>query len=198
VVADAGDSQLAAVVPLAELTVRPIRGIDPSYRLVEVYGEMMAPVEPVDWAAAVALGQLALGHELVGASRKMLELAREHGLQRTQSGRPISQFQAVRHRLADTLLAIETADALLHAAWEDASPETAAMAKALAGRSARTVARHCQQVLAGIGFTTEHAFHRYFRRVYLLDQLFGSSRTITADHGRRLLADRRLPPLQPL
>ena len=54
-----------------------------------------------------------------------------------QFGRPISDFQAVRHRLADTLVAIEAAHAMLEAAWRDQSADTAAMAKALAGRGAR-------------------------------------------------------------
>jgi hypothetical protein len=199
VVVDAGGKQVAAVVPVAELTVRPISGMDPAYGLVAIKGDVaLADVEPVDWTSAVALGQLAVGHELIGASRKMLDLAREHALQRTQFGQPISQFQAIRHRLADTLVATETADALLAAAWLDGSSESAAMAKALAGRSARVVIGHCQQVLAGIGFTTEHDFHRYVRRALVLDQLLGSSRSLTEDHGRRLLADRKLPSLLPL
>ena len=62
---------------------------------------------------------------------------------------------------------------------------TAAMAKAIAGRSARTAARHCQQVLAGIGFTTEHALHRYVRRVLVLDELFGSARVAHPRPRRR-------------
>ena len=73
-----------------------------------------------------------------------------------------------------------------------------AMAKASAGRSARTAARHCQQVLAGIGFTTEHPLHRSVRRVLVLDGLFGSARTLTAALGEDLLATRQLPPLLPL
>ena len=72
------------------------------------------------------------------------------------------------------------------------------MAKAVAGREARTAARHCQQVLAGIGFTTEHPFHLYFRRVLVLDALFGTSRTLTRALGDDLLATRQLPPLLPL
>ena len=127
----------------------------------------------------------------------MLELAREHALERIQFGVPISSFQAVRHRLAETLVAIETADAVLDAAWLDGSPATAAMAKAVAGREARTAARHCQQVLAGIGFTTEHTFHRYVRRVLVLDALFGTSRTLTRSLGDDLLATRRLPRSSP-
>jgi alkylation response protein AidB-like acyl-CoA dehydrogenase len=128
----------------------------------------------------------------------MLELAREHALSRIQFDRPIATFQAVRHRLAETLVAIESADALLAAAWEDRSPDTAAMAKALAGRGARVASRHCQQVLAGIGFTTEHPFHRYARRVLVLDELFGSSRTLTKALGAELLTSGRLPAQLPL
>ena len=69
------------------------------------------------------------------------------------------------------------------------------MAKAFAGRSAHTATRHCQQVLAGIGFTTEHDFHHYVRRVLVLDQLFGTALSLTRDlgsHTRQLMA---LPPL---
>ncbi|MGA2932392.1 MAG: acyl-CoA dehydrogenase family protein, partial [Acidimicrobiales bacterium] len=77
-------------------------------------------------------------------------------------------------------------------------PTTASVAKALAGRGARTAARHCQQVLAGIGFTTEHEFHLYARRVLVLDELFGSSRSLTRELGAELLAARRLPLFAPL
>jgi len=128
----------------------------------------------------------------------MLELAREHALGRIQFGQPISAFQAVRHRLADTLVAVEGAEAALAAAWDSRSPEDAAMGKALAGRAALTAARHCQQVIAGIGFTTEHPFHRYFRRVLVLDQILGSARSLTRQLGAELLRTRRLPPLTPL
>ena len=93
---------------------------------------------------------------------------------------------------------IEAADAALGAAWEERSPQAAATAKALAGRGARTAARHCQQVLAGIGFTTEHDLHRYVRRVLVLDQLLGTDRTLTRELGEELLATRRLPELPPL
>jgi len=128
----------------------------------------------------------------------MLELAREHALDRIQFDRPIASFQAVRHRLAETLVAIEMADAALDGAWLDGSPVSAAMAKAVAGRSARTGMRHCQQVLAGVGFTTEHPFHRYARRVLVLDQLLGSSKALTKHLGTELLRTRQLPPLPPL
>ena len=199
VCATAGEKHVRATVPTGELAVRPVRGLDPWLGLAEVTGEAAAiGVEPVDWDAAVALGHLAVAHELLGASRTMLDLAREHALSRIQFGRPIAEFQAVRHRLADTLVAIETAAAVVDAAWDDGSAGTAAMAKALAGRGARTTARHCQQVLAGIGFTTEHPLHRSVRRVLVLDELLGAARTLTRELGGELLRTRRLPPLLPL
>jgi Acyl-CoA dehydrogenase, C-terminal domain len=200
VVPEPNGSHLLVEARTDSLTRRPVRGIDAALGLVEVTGVAGRPRElgPVDWAAAVALGQLAVGHELVGAARRMLELAREHALARVQFGRAIALFQAVRHRLADTLVAIETADALLGAAWLNGSPRTAAMAKAVAGRSARTAARHCQQVLAGIGYTAEHPLHRYLRRVLVLEQLLGATRALTRELGREVADRRTPPPLLPL
>ncbi len=128
----------------------------------------------------------------------MLRLAREHAVDRVQFDRPIAGFQAVRHRLAESLVAIEAADAAAQAADDDGSTLTAALAKAVAGRSARTVARHAQQVLAGIGFTTEHSLHLYVRRALVLDVLLGDARSLTASLGTQLLNDRRLPSLLPL
>jgi hypothetical protein len=195
-----GDAHVGCVVPGAALAATPLQGVDPDLGLVAVGGALPAHADarPADWQAALDLGRLALAHELVGASRAMLDLARTHALARVQFDRPIAAFQAVRHRLAEALVAIEAAAATLDAAWLDRSPVTAAIAKAVAGRSARAVARHSQQVLAGIGFTTEHPFHRYFRRVLVLDGLLGGARALTAALGAEVLAARRLPPPVPL
>jgi alkylation response protein AidB-like acyl-CoA dehydrogenase len=203
VVAQTPDGAATFAVDLGLLTRRPVEGLDPALGLCEVMGEFetaWAAAQPkaADWPAAVALGQLALGHELVGAGRTMLELARTHALERMQFGRPIASFQAVRHRLAECLVALEAAAALLDAAWEDPSAVTAAMAKAFAGRSARSVARHCQQVLAGIGFTTEHPLHRSVRRAIVLDQLLGSGAVLTRTLGTDVLSSATLPPAFPL
>ena len=203
VVSGADHRHVAFEVMTAGLTLRSVHGVDPGLGLVEVSGNHVPVTAEYDlasgtWPRAIALARLAVGHELVGASRAMLELARRHALERIQFGRPIADFQAVRHRLADALVAIESADAALVSAWDERSPQAAAMAKALAGRSARTATRHCQQVLAGIGFTTEHRLHHYVRRVLVLDELFGTARTLTTDLGQEQLATRRLPPLRAL
>jgi alkylation response protein AidB-like acyl-CoA dehydrogenase len=192
----------AFVVPAAALERTPVHGLDPALGLVAVAGELAVDAAeslgPLDWDAAVTVGQLALAHELVGTARAALELARQHALERVQFARPIAAFQAVRHRLAEALVAIESAAALTTVAWEELSPGTAALAKGLAGRSARTVVRHAQQVLAGIGFTLEHPLHGYVRRTIVLDQLLGAGSTLTRRCGSDLLATGALPAALPL
>jgi hypothetical protein len=192
------EDSVACEVPVAALVVRPIEGMDPALGLLEVSGDVepdqWLPISPAAWDEAIALGQLALSHELIGAARTMLELARQHATERVQFGRPIAMFQAVRHRLADSLIAIEAAESLLAGAWEQPSPVLAAMAKGMAGRGARTAAKHCQQVLAGIGFTAEHPFHHFYKRVVVLDQLLGAGSVLTRQLGTDVLATGTLPP----
>ena len=92
-------------------------------------------------------------------------------------------------------MAIEALEATAAADAEQPGSATAALAKAVAGRTARTVATHCQQVLAGVGFTTDHAFHRFLKRSLALEGIFGSADEIALAVGRELLAARRVPTL---
>lgn len=151
-------------------------------------------------AAPLAAARRALGWWLTGSARAMLGLARRHALEREQFGKPVAGFQAIRHRLAETLVAIEGAEATLtlepadahhpahpaSAVPQDYDALGAALAKAAAGRAALVTARHCQQVLGGIGFTAEHEFHRHYRRVLVLDGLLGSARELTLEAGATL------------
>ncbi len=203
VVADEGGQLGWRAVPTSMLELRPVEGLDPRLGLVEVTGPSPAGDEGWSptarpWDEAVAIARLAVGHELVGAMRTMLELARTHALARVQFDRPIAGFQAVRHRLAEALVAIEAAEATLVGAWEDGSTLAAALAKVVCGESSRTVRRHCQQVLAGIGFTSEHDLHLLVRRTIVLDGLFGDAGAITAEIGAQVLVDGELPRLLPL
>ena len=183
-----------SVVPMAGVEVTPAHGIDPRLGLHTVRFEEV-PAASADWEAALAWGRVAIAHQMAGACRTMLDLARTHAMERTQFGRPIARFQAVRHKLAESLVAVEGLDAVLDAAGTDPGPMTAALAKASAGRTARTVGTHCQQVLAGIGFTAEHPFHRYLKRTMVLDGLFGRADDILRDVGRDLIANRHVPTL---
>jgi hypothetical protein len=194
---DAG-ALVCVIVPAGAVDARPVHGIDRAAGMHTCTVEAAAggsPLDEVRWETALALGRRAIGHEVAGACRAMLGLARTHALEREQFGRPIGRFQAVRHRLADALVALDALEATLAAAGDAPDPRTAALAKATAGRAAATVAAHCQQVLAGIGFTTEHPFHRFLTRTIALDGLLGSPDEIAADLGRHLLATRRVPTL---
>jgi hypothetical protein len=146
----------------------------------------------------VAAGRHALGWWLVGAGRTMLSLARQHALDRSQFGRPVASFQAVRHRLAETLVAIEGAEATLVAAAAEPDDLSFLLAKAAAGQAALTAARHCQQVLGGIGFTAEHELHRHIKRALVLDAMLGSSRELTREAGTALRAKGFAPRLAQL
>ncbi|UXA09556.1 acyl-CoA dehydrogenase [Mycobacterium sp. SMC-2] len=143
-------------------------------------GDSLAP-------AALDAGRRALGWWLVGASRAMLTLGRQHALDRVQFGRHISSFQAIRHRLAETLVAIEGAEATLHVAAQSDDGLASLLAKAAAGQAALTTARHCQQVLGGIGFTAEHPLHHHVKRSLLLDGLLGNARELTREAGKSLV-----------
>jgi alkylation response protein AidB-like acyl-CoA dehydrogenase len=155
----------------------------------------LLPIHPVPQgdplpAAALHAGRRALGWWLVGTSRAMLSLARQHAVDRVQFGRHISSFQAIRHRLAETLVAIEGAEATLHTAAQpdDSDGLASLLAKAAAGQAALTTARHCQQVLGGIGFTAEHQLHHHIKRSLILDGLLGSARELTRQAGKELVA----------
>ncbi|HEX5095781.1 MAG TPA: acyl-CoA dehydrogenase family protein [Acidimicrobiia bacterium] len=180
-------------VPIARATSAPLGGIDPTMKLFTVSIETTEILE--SWDDAVALGRRAIAHQIAGATRAMLDFARTHALERVQFGRPVARFQAVRHKLAESLVAIEALDATLGAAAAEPGPLTAALAKAVAGQTARTVGTHCQQVLAGIGFTTDHAFHTYLRRTMLLDGLFGAADDVVVAIGHELLAGGSVPTL---
>jgi Acyl-CoA dehydrogenase, C-terminal domain len=146
----------------------------------------------------VAEGRHALGWWLVGAGRAMLSLARQHALDRSQFGRPVASFQAIRHRLAETLVGIEGAEATLVAAAAEPDDLSFLLAKSAAGQAALTAARHCQQVLGGIGFTAEHELHRHVKRALVLDAMLGSSRELTREAGAALRAKGFAPRLAQL
>jgi Acyl-CoA dehydrogenase, C-terminal domain len=199
VMCSAGLDASAVTVPRASVDARPVQGVDPDAGFHVVRVEHGVAVDTrfdlAAWDAAVAAGRRAVAHQIAGACRTMLVLARAHAVDRIQFGRPIAAFQAVRHRLADVLVAVEALEATLQVADDDPTSVTAALAKATAGRTARIAAANCQQVLAGIGFTTDHPFHHLLKRTMALEGLFGSVDEIAVDLGRQLLAARRVPTL---
>ena len=142
VVCSAGAELRSVTVPIAGVEASVVRGIDPDagFRSVRVESGAAGAtrLDAAAWESAVALGRRAVAHQIAGASRAMLDLACAHAMERVQFGRPIARFQAVRHRLADALVAVEALEASLAAAGDEPNADTAALAKAVAGRTART------------------------------------------------------------
>jgi hypothetical protein len=191
------------VRPIEPPAGRAIGGLDPELGLTEVSARegraevaLDGPAAGESWRAVVVAARRALGYQIVGGTGRMLDFAVDHARDRRQFGRPIGSFQAVRHRLADAYVAREGAAAALDAAWDADDEELAAMlAKSLAGRAARTAATHCQQVLAGVGFTAEHTFHRFLARTLVLDRILGSAAELPQLIGARLAATGAIPRL---
>ncbi len=105
-----------------------------------------------------------------GAARRAFELTLEHAHHRHQFGQPIGRFQAVQHKLADNLIALEGVRlTLAQAASAPAALASyfSAAAFAFAGSALRQVTLHTQHVLGAVGYAEEHEAARHFRRVHL-------------------------------
>lgn len=113
-----------------------------------------------------------------GTAARAVDTAAEHARTREQFGRPIGQFQGVKHLCADMLVRLEQARALTWDAArsgdDEARPLTAALAAATALDTAHTCAKDCIQILGGTGFTWEHDAHLLLRRALVARQLLGT------------------------
>ncbi|MEU3340078.1 acyl-CoA dehydrogenase family protein [Streptomyces sp. NPDC006668] len=136
---------------------------------------------------ALDVALVALAAEQLGGAQAALDMTVAHVQNRTQFGRSIGSFQAVKHACADMLLQVESARsavvrAVRAAAAPDALAEAAAVAQAWCGEAFVHVAAECVQLHGGMGFTWEHDAHLYFRRAQSDAVLFGGA----AHHRERL------------
>ena len=135
--------------------------------------------EPGDLSPLVDLGCALLSAEMVGGTAACLDMAVAYAKDRYQFNRPIGSFQAVKHRCADMLVALDGARAAAQYAVfaaDRGSPELATvapLAKAEASEAYTSAAGSTVQVLGGIGFTWEHDAHLYFRRAWADAALLG-------------------------
>ena len=135
-------------------------------------------------------GIAALCAEAVGAMAAMHELTVDYLKTRRQFGREIGSFQVLQHRAVDMLVALEQARSMamfatMMAAEENAAERRSALsaAKVQIGRSGRLVGQQAIQLHGGIGMTMEYKVGHYFKRVTMIDTMFGD-----ADHHLRELA----------
>jgi len=138
----------------------------------------------------LGLAAVALAAEQVGVAERALEMATGYALLRTQFGRPIGSFQAIKHKLANVLLEVEAArSAAWYGLWaaaerRDELPVAASVAKATCSEAAYLAAAENMQIHGGIGYTFEHQAYLYLRRATTSRMWLGDP----AWHRDRLLA----------
>jgi alkylation response protein AidB-like acyl-CoA dehydrogenase len=144
----------------------------------QLLGEPEAAGSAVE--AALDRARIALASEALGGAERVLEMTTAYAKERVQFGRPIGAFQAIKHRLADMMIAVEAARS---AAWYAACvaderreelAEAAAIAKSYCCDAFFDCAANAIQLHGGIGFTWEHDAHLYFKRARATATLLGS------------------------
>lgn len=161
--------------------------VDPSRRLFDVTASGTA--WEADVVRAYEFGALATAAQLVGAGQALLDAAVGYAKQRTQFGRLIGSYQAIKHKLADVHIAVELARPLVYGAalsLANHSPDTSrdvSAAKVAASDAALQAARSSLQTHGAIGFTAEHELSLWLLRVQALRPAWGDP----AAHRRRVL-----------
>ena len=195
-----GDDGVGAfVVARADLGVEPIEALDASRPLARVALDGVrvdadralgapGPGTAVAVRRAVDVATTALAVETVGAAQAIFDITLAYAKQREQFGSPIGSFQAIKHKFADMLVALERARAtsyfaaLTIAEDDDRRALATSTAKAAAGDCAALLAKEGIQIHGGIGYTWEHDMHLYVRRVKSSSLLFGNA----AQHRARV------------
>ena len=164
-----------------------LRSVDPSRRLYDVTATGQA--WQADVKRACEFGALATAAHIVGAAEALLNDTVEYAKQRSQFGRVIGSYQAIKHKLADVHIAIELARPLLYGAAlalaEDPNAATrdVSAAKAAASDAGLLAARSALQTHGAIGFTQEHDLSLWLLRVQALRSAWGTPEA----HRRRVL-----------
>ncbi|MET9360902.1 acyl-CoA dehydrogenase [Streptomyces sp. NPDC006632] len=151
---------------------------DPARRLSRPLpgGELLAAGPAVADAVehATVWARLAAAGQCIGLAQALLDRTVAYVKQRTQFGAPIGSFQAVKHRLADTLVAVEFARPLLFGAALSLAPGDVAAAKVSAGEAAYAAARAALQLHGAVGYTQELDLSLWLRKARPLRDAWGT------------------------
>ena len=164
-------------------TVDGLRASDLEFDAVRVGAEALIGTSD----AALPLIERAIDHgiaavcaEAVGAMAVLLEATNEFLKTRRQFGRPIGDFQVLQHRAVDMFMAAEQARSMALMATLKLDEEEAARKKALSaakvqiGKAGRFVGQQAVQLHGGMGMTDELSVGHYFKRLTMIDTLFGN------------------------
>ncbi len=180
------------VLPPDQLEIESVASVDPLRPIAHVRANGVEVADEValsnlDALTAQALISTLLSAEAVGVARWATDTASEYAKIREQFGRPIGQFQAVKHKCSEMIADTERATAAVWDAaraidearengWDTGGSKVefaAAVAATLAPAAAQRCAQDCIQVHGGIGFTWEHDAGVYYRRALVIAAGFG-------------------------
>ena len=180
------------VLRAEELEIVPVKSLDPLRPIADVRANAVEVGDDVvlrnlSMTTAHALMTTLLSAEAIGVARWATDTASQYAKIREQFGRPIGQFQAIKHKCAEMIADAERATAAVWDAaraideasqnsWDittSAVEFAAAVAATLAPTAAQRCVQDCIQVHGGIGFTWEHDTNVYYRRAVMLAASFG-------------------------
>jgi alkylation response protein AidB-like acyl-CoA dehydrogenase len=164
----------ARIVRWTEVSIAAAHTLDPTRRLARVTPGAATTIGNDPGIADTA--SILLAAEQVGAAARCLELTVEYTKQRVQFGRPIGSFQALKHRMADMYVAVQSARAVVGEAVASPTPISAALARLAASDAFCSVAGEAIQLHGGIAITWEHDMQLYFKRAHSSAQLLGPPR----------------------
>ena len=182
--AQAPGGRVWLAIDSAELQITIVDSLDLTRPMASVRADGVAiaadrVLAGLDQPAVTSLAAILFGAEASGIADWAVHTAAEHAKIRHQFGRPIGQFQAVKHRCARMLTQAEQAAATV---WDAARTEPGAerefatsVAAAIALDAAVDTVNDCIQTLGGIGYTWEYDAHLYYRRAMSLRALLGPS-----------------------
>ena len=187
---DSGDEWV--VLRAEHLEIESVKSLDPLRPIAHVRANAVevgedAALRNLTMTTAYALMSTLLSAEAIGVARWATHTASQYAKIREQFGRPIGQFQAIKHKCAEMLADTERATAAVWDAaraideasqnnWDIATAKVefaAAVAATLAPAAAQRCTQDCIQVHGGIGFTWEHDTNIYYRRALMLAASFG-------------------------
>jgi 3-oxochol-4-en-24-oyl-CoA dehydrogenase len=187
---DSGEEWM--VLRADQLEIVPVKSLDPLRPIAHVRANAVEVGDDVvlrnlNMTTAHALMTTLLSAEAIGVARWATDTASQYAKIREQFGRPIGQFQAIKHKCAEMIADTERATAAVWDAaraidgasqndWDIVASGVefaAAVAATLAPAAAQRCAQDCIQVHGGIGFTWEHDTNVYYRRAVILAASFG-------------------------
>ncbi|GAA3260013.1 acyl-CoA dehydrogenase [Nonomuraea helvata] len=188
-----------AVLDRADVVAEPADSVDLDRALCSVTTRDIPADRVLGEVPARELAAVLLGADACGVAAWAVATAAEYAKEREQFGRPIGQFQGVKHRVAAAFVALEQARAAVWdaaramdgagamdgAASYDEVRLAAAVAAVLGPEAAVRGTADAIQVLGGIGYTFEHDAHRYYRRA-LSDRMLAGDPGPWAEETARL------------